>query len=176
MPRGEQSVSHVSQNLFIQLSLGLHSERSWHINELQKTLTTVELAIELKFGQTDRAERFVFHTSALKAAIGAIHSALVINTMLQAKHMSYFMHHRGTGARYPLCLDLLLVEAFIRRDPCMSTERKDTTLILRWCESEDEVPLVTWIQVCVCHCENAVSVIDTILFQSLDYVTCVDLK
>lgn len=92
-------------------------------------LPAIELAVQFKLAKAHRAERLALNSATFEGAIRPIHRALIVDAVLEAKHMTDLMHHRTAGSLHPLYI------AFLRRHftthLCMPMEREDTTLILR---------------------------------------------
>lgn len=95
---------------------------------MQVALLAVELYVELQLAEADWAERFFWHSTALKATICAVHCALKVDAVLEPEHVTNLVHHGPAGALHPLDRCLLLRHAGLHPSP-VPVEREYTALV-----------------------------------------------
>ena len=107
------SLGTVGKNLLINLLFSEEAECSGSLSKFNISFTAVEFNIHFEFGETDRTQRPTRHSFKLKWPISSIQSAFVINAMLQAKHMTDFVHHSIASELHRKQLNLFICPSFL---------------------------------------------------------------
>lgn len=160
------------------VGLALESDLPTCCHECIVPLLRIELDIEFEFEQTDGTKRLSFDFSAISGPVRPVHSTFVVDAVLQTKHVANFV---STGAKRPLKPGLGLFFRCFRgllpiETDSVSTEGEDTAGSCGLSQPEDVVPRIPRVQVGIGDCEDAVSIGNFVLLESLQYLGCIDLE